>query len=367
MDFIKDHQIAQIFSAKLAGEITVEQQEMLDEWVERSPKHRALYEELLGGEGCREYEQMVAGLNPDGCLEGIDRKIRQHRRRRVIVRVASAAAVLLVGVMATVLLFRGGTDELDLAVPERPQVILSWGGDGRQVILTQEEQGTKWQQHIEGDEAVSDLKITVPTGGEYHLILSDGTAVWLNAGTVFEYPVTFTGEQRAVSLVGEAYFKVAREESMPFVVSAPDDVRITVLGTSFNLSAYENDRTAVATLVSGAVEVCSATSCVELTPGQQAVIGKEDGEIAVGVVDTQQYISWTQGIFEFDTMSLEEVAARLSRWYGVKFIFEEGSGQKYFTGGTWKYVPLKEFLERIEMVTNVSFRYDGDTVIVSSR
>lgn len=367
MDFIKDHQIAQMLSAKLAGEISVEQQEVLNEWVERSPKHRMLYEELLRGEGYREYEEMVAGLNSDSYLEGIDRKIRQHRRRRLIVRGASVAAVLLVGVMTAVLLFRGEERGTDYVVPERPQVILSLGDEGRQVVLTQEEQGTKWQQYVEGKELISNLKITVPTGGEYHLILSDGTAVWLNAETVFEYPLTFTGEQRAVSLVGEAYFKVAREESMPFVVSAPDDVRITVLGTSFNLSAYENDRTAVATLVSGAVEVCSAASCVELTPGQQAVIGKEDGGIAVGVVDTQQYISWTQGVFEFDTMSLEEVAARLSRWYGVKFIFEEGSGQKYFTGGTWKYVPLKEFLKRIEMVSNVSFRYEDDTVIVSSR
>ncbi len=362
MDFTRDSEIAEILYRKLIGDISAAQQRILDDWMECSPQNRELYDEFMDEKIVGRYDELLAGLDFDSRKACIDRKIYRNHRRKLAVRASSVAAVLLAGVVSATLFFSPDTGTTLPA--KQQQVILSIDG-GREVVLTEEEQGVEWQKHIREEEQTHTLKISVPAGSEYRLTLDDGTAVWLNSETVFEYPGSFTG-RREVKLSGEGYFEVARNEEMPFSVTAPNDVRVTVLGTSFNLSAYGTDRESVATLVTGAVEVCSGTTCVRLDPGRQAVINNDAGGIVVSEVDTKLYTSWTQGVFEFDMMPLEDVAVRLSRWYGVRFVFEGDSGRKLFTGGTWRSVPLEKFLERIEMTTSVSFRYDGDTVIVSS-
>ncbi len=362
MDFTRDSEIAEILYRKLISGITSEEQRTLELWYERSPENRRLYDGFMSGKIVGEYDDLLAGLDLDSRKACIDRKIYRNNRRRLAMRLSSAA-VLLAGIVSAALLLRPDVGTAPSAGQQH--VILSID-DGREIVLTEEEQGIEWKKHVPAEEQTHTLKISVPTGSEYRLTLGDGTAVWLNSETVFEYPAVFTGGSREVKLSGEGYFEVARNEEMPFTVTAPNDVQVTVLGTSFNLSAYGADRESVATLVTGAVEVCSGTECVQLTPGRQAVIDNSAGGIVVAEVDTKLYTSWTQGVFEFDMMPLEDVAARLSRWYDVRFVFEGDSGRKLFTGGTWRSVPLEKFLERIEMVASVSFRFDGDTVTVSS-
>lgn len=363
MDFNRDSEIAEILYRKLLGDISSDQQRILDSWREGSSKNHQLYSDLMSGKIVGEYDELLASLDIDSRKACIDRKIYRNNRRRLAIRLSASAAVLLIGVVSATLFFHPDTDT---AAPVKQQQVILSIDDGREVVLTEEEQGIEWQKHVRTEEQTHTMRISVPTGSEFRLTLSDGTAVWLNSETVFEYPGSFTGGRRQVKISGEGYFEVARNDEMPFTVTAPNGVQVTVLGTSFNLSAYGADREAVATLVTGAVEVCSRTARVQLTPGRQAVIDNDAGGIVVAEVDTKFYTSWTRGVFEFDMMALEDVTARLSRWYGVKFVFEGDSGRKLFTGGTWRDVPLEKFLERIEMVANVSFRYEGDTVIVSS-
>ena len=193
--------------------------------------------------------------------------------------------------------------------------------------------------------------------------LEDGTTVWLNSESSLIYPEKFTGDKRAVRLSGEGYFEVARDEKKPFIVSVTD-MEIKVLGTKFNVTAYQDEKMTTTTLISGAVEVVTPHRSVQLQPGKQAMVQEGGDDITVLEVDVELATSWTAGIFKFDKMALTDICTRLSRWYDIDFVFEGETGKEKFTGGTWKYVPLKDFLSKIERVTNVLFLFENNTVKV---
>ena len=138
--------------------------------------------------------------------------------------------------------------------------------------------------------------LRVPVGGEYHLVLSDGTRVWLNSASEFHYPTRFDGDIREVSFSGEVYFEVAKDSLRPFVVCA-GDVRVKVLGTSFNVSAYPDEERVVATLVEGSVALETESEDVVLRPGEQAVWDCASGKVEVNEVDASVCVSWVKGRF----------------------------------------------------------------------
>ena len=140
-----------------------------------------------------------------------------------------------------------------------------------------------------------------------------------------------------------------------------------VLGTEFNLCAYPEERV-VTTLAKGKVEVADGTCKVCLQPGEQAVYNKSVNNIEVRKVDAALYSSWLKGVFEFDNMSLREIGKQLSRWYGVIFEFDDvGTGDRRFTGGIKKYIPLYQSLDILEKTTNVMFRIKDNVIQVQSK
>lgn len=199
--------------------------------------------------------------------------------------------------------------------------------------------------------------VDVPRGGEYVVALSDGTRVMLGSDTRLRYPSHFEGDTRQVWLEGEAWFEVAHDATHKFIVHTPD-VAIAVLGTHFNVSTYH---ATMATLVKGSIEVGG----VILHPGMQAVA--KDGAVAVRQVNTNNYTSWTTGTFEFENMQLGEICERLGRWYNVDFQFADPAlAVRRFTGGTWKYVPLNDFLLNIERSSGeMSFELREEHVTVT--
>lgn len=152
----------------------------------------------------------------------------------------------------------------------------------------------------------------------------------------------------------------------PFIVHT-GGVRVKVLGTEFNLSAYPGEKT-VTTLARGKVEVAGESDKVSLQPGEQAIWNNGLKNIEVKTVDVSLYSSWIKGVFEFENISLQAITRQLSRWYGVTFQFEDCScAERCFTGGIKKYVPLIQSLEIIEKTTNVVFKITGRNIIVRSR
>lgn len=220
--------------------------------------------------------------------------------------------------------------------------------------------------YVGSDEQVMINTLTVPRGSlPTQLILSDGTTVWLNVESSISYPTSFVGNSRNVTVSGEAYFEVAPNRDMPFVVTR-NDVAVKVLGTHFNVDGYENDANMAVTLLEGSVMVYERNSSALLKPGQQAIIANQgERKISVRKAETDKVMAWRSGLFDFDGEALPEVMKQLARWYDIDVVYESGIPNIEFMGKMSKNLKLNEVLEILEK-TKVKFRLtDGNRLIVS--
>ncbi|MCF6405827.1 DUF4974 domain-containing protein [Chitinophaga filiformis] len=203
--------------------------------------------------------------------------------------------------------------------------------------------------------------LTVPPKMDYKLLLADGTEVWLNATSRLRFPFNFSGDKREVYLDGEAFFQVAKSDSKPFIVHT-GQTDIEVLGTSFNVNAYNNEITRTS-LVSGAIVARADGKEVRLRPGQEAVY-KTDQGYNVHSFDESEVLAWMKGVYVFHNTSLQEIAQVLERWYGVKVVFDNKAlAGKKFTGGLEKLQKLDYFLETLELIGDIHHSYDENGVI----
>ncbi|HEY4289647.1 MAG TPA: FecR domain-containing protein [Puia sp.] len=203
--------------------------------------------------------------------------------------------------------------------------------------------------------------LSTARGHEYPLTLSDGTKVWLNASSSIRFPVVFDEKQRDVEITGEVYFEVAKS-SKPFSVSAGGAI-VQVLGTHFNINAYEDEARLNTTLLEGAVRITKGSSSLLLAPGQQAQIRK-NGVIDLNRnADMEEAISWTQGYFHFTDASLETVLRQLSRWYDVDVVYERKPSEETFSGDIQKSLNLSQVLKILDK-SQVKFQISGKRLIV---
>ncbi|WP_430815627.1 FecR family protein [Carboxylicivirga sp. RSCT41] len=208
--------------------------------------------------------------------------------------------------------------------------------------------------------------ITIPRGGEYQLVLADGTKVWLNSESSLTYPVSFNDEQREVYLTGEAYFDVTSNKDVPFLVkTATSDVK--VYGTQFNVMAYESDNRTETTLVEGSVAVLVDGTETLIEPGQQAQVNKATKAMFVNEVNVDLYTAWKDGVFRFEEMTLQQMADKLGRWYDVDFFFaNEDVKGKRFTGAVRRETNFEFFINLIEETTQVKIDVKDKTVLVKA-
>lgn len=215
-----------------------------------------------------------------------------------------------------------------------------------------------------GDLQLNYNTITIPMGGEFKVILSDGTKVWLNAGSSLHYPVAFVGNARRVSLSGEAYFEVAKQAGKSFVVEA-GDAEIQVLGTHFNVNAYGDENAVRTTLAEGAVKVSKAGESRLLKPGEQASLYKQTGEIKVSDADVELAIAWTNDLFHFDNTNIELIMREVSRWYDVEVVYATRDlGKKNFSGIMSRYADVASLLQRLELTGVIHFKVEGKKITV---
>lgn len=202
--------------------------------------------------------------------------------------------------------------------------------------------------------------LIVPRGGEFSLELADGTRVWLNAESRLRYPVAFTGKERKVEMEGEVYFEVAKNKEKPFIVTV-NGVDIRVLGTSFNVSAYQED--VVTTLVEGKVQLKKGNEQVILSPNQQAIWS--DDEFRVKQVDARNYVLWKEGIFYFEDVDLETILDDMARWYNVNvFYMNPALKEMKFSVEIRRYGDINEILRRIGQTKRVKFEIKDRTINV---
>jgi ferric-dicitrate binding protein FerR (iron transport regulator) len=208
--------------------------------------------------------------------------------------------------------------------------------------------------------------LEVPNSGEFQLVLSDGTQVWLNAGTKLTYPIAFVKGERKVYLEGEAYFEVAKNEKKPFIVHA-NGMDIRVLGTSFNLKSFVEDKQSVVTLLSGRVEVKTSSKRVVLQPEQQAEFRVDKNQLIVQKADLKSVLAWKNDMFIFKDASLEYMMKELGRWFDVEVEFES---EELKALRVYIYIErsktLKDVLDKITSIDGLKWRIEKKKIILES-
>jgi len=222
----------------------------------------------------------------------------------------------------------------------------------------------------QGKGTVAFNTITTSKGGQYHILLSDGTGVWLNAASSIRYPTYFDGAVRSVSVTGEAYFEVAPDKTKPFVVSMPGGNKVEVLGTAFNINAYEDESHQVTTLVEGQIKIVREVESTLLRPGQQAIVAnlgtlQEGGPpgIRVEAANVGEATAWRNNLFVFNKTDLVTILRQLSRWYDFEVRFKGPVPEKKFQGKIPRDIPLSQVLNALKMV-GVSFELKGKELLV---
>jgi hypothetical protein len=220
--------------------------------------------------------------------------------------------------------------------------------------------------------------MTTPNGRQYQLELSDGTKVWLDAGSSITYPASFVGNERKVEITGEVYFEVktlfiptkSGNEKMPFTVLINPRSKlkreIQVLGTHFNINAYSNEASAKITLLEGSVKVFNENSSVIIQPGEQAVLDNEANKMSVVNADVNEAVAWKDGFFSFNNADIETIMRQVERWYDVQVVYEGEKPKDRYGGEVSKNVNASDMLKILE-VSGVHFQIEGKKIIIRSR
>lgn len=367
----------------LDGTLSPEEEKVFREWLSESSGTRELFSRVRDEWLLLEKLRFRIKNDKEAGWKKVQRKI--HKKPLKFIRFARYAAV--VGVLACIgfivrefVFTRVEDQKIEVVMPIKGgyKACLELANGERYVLDSLSEvstrvNGTVIQSGDKGMIMVSELetdtvennveynRIVVPRGGEYKLLLADGTQVWINSSSEFEFPSRFSSEERRVKFTGEAYFEVAKDAEKPFVVEVGDK-EIQVLGTSFNVSDYDGCFTS--TLVTGRVEVCAGKRHYILDPSMQI---KMEGEKAtVEKVDTREFVAWKDGWFIFKKQRLREVLDILSRWYDIDVFYQnQGLQDLHFTGTIKRHAEITEVLKFLEKTDMVKFTLNGKTIIVS--
>ncbi len=331
------------------------------------------------------------GENDEEEFLHLEKNIYEQKSRRMTLRWSIAASIiLLVGLFVgrTINGVRDMHEEQELAKnvmqPGTLKAVLMMA-DGKEVVLEQGQnlnillnervrvatsnRGIVYEEHGKGVVTEEYNKLTTPIGGEYSLVLSDGTKVFLNADSELKYPVEFSDGKRIVDLKGEAYFEVHKDSLRPFVVRV-NGAEVTVLGTSFNVNTYGDDGQIYTTLVNGAVRVSSVKNgqAEVLKPGMQRVMDVQSGQLTVREVDVEPYVAWREGRFVFRAMTLDLIMRQLQRWYDFEVFYQNPELKDYeFRGVIKRDMDLDKVLSVIKVTTNVDFEVKGKVITIIKR
>jgi ferric-dicitrate binding protein FerR (iron transport regulator) len=203
--------------------------------------------------------------------------------------------------------------------------------------------------------------LTIPRGGYYTITLIDGTKVWLNSESSLKYPTDFVGNERLVTLTGEAYFEVAHLNDKPFKVIANNQT-VEVLGTHFNINSYKDENVIATTLLQGSVKVSTANKTLILNPGQQANVFNNN--ITLKTVNTDEVIAWVNNDFVFENEELGSIMRKIARWYDVDVICPTKMQNMQFSGSISRTKNINQVLKIMDLTETVNFKFEGRRITV---
>lgn len=204
--------------------------------------------------------------------------------------------------------------------------------------------------------------LSTPAGMEYQVVLPDGSKVWLNAKSSISFPSKFSSVSREVKITGEAYFEVAKNKEKPFFVKV-GQVTVRVLGTHFDIKAYEDEDVIKTSLLEGSVKILEGDNTDLLHPGQQAVWNKEKKTVKISTADMNEVVAWKNGLFQFQDENVAAIMAEIGRWYNVQIEYQDTIPKRKFEGKISRSAKLSEVLKILEL-TNIKFSSTGNKIII---
>lgn len=387
-----EHKI-KLIKAYLDEDLNKEQEEELSAWLNESKDNLDLFERIKKGQDIKDRLAIRKEISPD--WDNLSSRIKTTRKTSIgslILRYA-AVAIILIGVGSGIFFITKEKQPVKIVrktviVPGSSKAVLTLAEGKRIALGTKDSKSILSSSGLSISDSLNELKyqsgsdinvntktkkfvpkyntLTIPRGGEYKIMLEDGTKVLLNSDSKMVFPEAFGPDKRVIELTGEAYFQVTHDKSRPFIVKMYD-MEVEVLGTSFNMRAYKEEGVFKTTLVEGKVKVSSKGLKKVIIPGQQAYISS-DNNLKVKEVDINKEIAWTRGEFIFRNERLEDVLNTLSRWYDIEIFYQNNETRDFkFTGKLERFSNIEEALELIERMNVVKLDTKNRTVVVRKK
>lgn len=396
----KASRIATLIVGNMQDSLTTDEKQELNAWLQEDGENFLLYEELMDDDKLGEALDELHSIDPETAYEKLSQKLfgneTGYKRTHRIWWYMVAAALLIVagGViwfsvnkktatpMPSPVAVVTAQKKQPGALPDSKKAILTLA-DGSVIELNAINNGAIAQQGnstvhkkrngeleytLSGQSATATGYNTLhtPRGGEYRIVLDDGTRIWLNSASTLTFPVHFNGEERRLQLSGEGYFEVAPAvltsgHKKPFIVSV-DNMQVQAVGTSFNISAYKEDKTTQTTVVEGLVKVSRHNGDHLLSPGKKLVT--HDSTAIVEDADINQDTAWKNGEFVFHNTSLQMVMNDLARWYDMEVEYEKPVPSLHFSGEIERESDISKVLQMLQFTGGVKFSVTGRVIKV---
>lgn len=389
-------EIVDLIILEINEELSPAEKATLKNWIDENPHHLLIYNQIKNSTKFNEWKERREDVDSALAFQSVYAQIRENKKRQLFQFIVKFAAAIIFPIMIAggVFLYLTAdkttiTEQVEMAEikPGAAKAILKL--DNGQVVeldslkneTLQESDGTtiakvKGVLNYTKDQPRSKSKkviyntIEIPRGGEFNLLLADGTRVYLNSLSRLKYPVNFTGKNREVELSGEAYFEVAHDSQRPFLVKS-GNVTTEVLGTSFNVNAYETNAKVVTTLVEGKVKIKSnIDNSVEriLAPDEQASFDVVTGNVDVNTVNVNLYTAWKEGKLIFYDNRLEEIMNVLTRWYSAEVAYQSPLIKDLrFSGKLNRYGEIDQILDIIKATKKVEIEINNNTILFKEK
>lgn len=386
----KAYRVAYLIAGFIRHTLTEKEHDELDNWVNESDHNMQLFEDLTDEKNLVanlewmdkvQTEQSYQVMQGKGAFKVPPKKFYNKK-----IWLAAASVIVLLGVFFVYRYTSSKPGSVEDIVTTDTTLLKPGGNratltlaDGKVIDLTyaktgviEDASGSLVNKTADGelvyvkDGSVTNIAafhtLSTPVGGQYEVILPDGTKVWLNAASTIKYPPVFSSNERKVILTGEAYFEVAKNERKPFRVLMADSTAVVVTGTHFNINAYQNEKEQQVTLLEGSVTVSNATKVVKLEPGTQALI-KNKAITKDEVLDAEEITGWKDGLFVFHDAPIESIMMQVERWYDAKIIYKANIKQ-LFNATILRKEPLAKVLKLLELNGYVHFKIENKTIYV---
>ena len=392
--------ISNLIASEIMGKLSPDEEAFLLEWLEEDSRHKKIYAEIIEQKKLAARYDTYLNIQVEKAWANMEKRIRPVKKVYNLKKLLPyAAAVALLIAVFSIYHYSSGTHQLSkvkeleitateivpgqarailqtssgevISLEDKKDTIISAGG----LSLKNESNTLSYSSGEVNDDRNQPQKLdyntlTIPRGGEYKIILSDGTQVWINSETKLQYPTKFAPKgERTVFLDGEAYFDVAPNAACPFIVKTRD-MDIKVLGTSFNVMAYGNSTITQTTLVEGKVDVTikqedKVVDNLMLMPNMQAAYSQGDDSGKCYYVNVGKYIAWKDGYFSFSNQRLDEILEMLARWYDVDVVYKNESIRSVrFTGDMKRFEEFNVILNLLNINSGISSEIRGKKLII---